>query len=82
MSKNSRRKATTIKPSYKPFEKTLIDKGVKKKDLKENLGISPSTLHKMKHDEYIALDVIALLCEYLECEITDIVEFVPTDNQA
>ncbi|WP_407268893.1 helix-turn-helix domain-containing protein [Radiobacillus sp. PE A8.2] len=79
MVKNPRRKATKIRPSYKPFEKTLIDKDKIKQNLKDDLGISPSTLHKMKHNEYVALDVIALICEYLECEIQDIVEFVPAD---
>lgn len=80
MTTKSRRKPETIKPSYKPFEKTLIDRDKRKVDLKNDLGISPSTLHKMKHGEYVALDVIALLCEYLACEINDIVEFVPINN--
>ncbi|WP_186578072.1 helix-turn-helix domain-containing protein [Aquibacillus kalidii] len=82
MVKKERRKATTIKISYKPFEKTLIDKDKKKVDLKNDLGISPSTLQKMKHGEYIALDVIVLLCEYLDCDsISDIVEIVPVDDK-
>jgi DNA-binding Xre family transcriptional regulator len=80
MAKRTRRKPTTIKPSYKPFEKTLIEKNKKKIDIRNDLGISPSTMQKMNNNEYIALDVIALMCEYLECDIDDIVEFVPIDD--
>ncbi|AIF43435.1 helix-turn-helix transcriptional regulator [Virgibacillus sp. SK37] len=80
MATKPRRKPSKIKPSYKPFEKTLIDRDVKKVKLKEELGISPSTLHKMKHNEYVALDVIGLLCEYLRCNINDIVEFIPVEE--
>lgn len=80
MATKPRRKPTRIKPSYKPFEKTLIDKGVKKIEIRNDLKISPSTMQKIKNDDYIALDIIALLCEYLECEISDIVEFVQIED--
>ncbi|MCP3026024.1 helix-turn-helix transcriptional regulator [Halobacillus sp. A5] len=76
-----RRKATTIMPSYKPFEKTLIDKGIKKQELRDNLGISPATFSKMNKNGYIALDVIAVMVEYLDCDIKDVVEFVPISKQ-
>ncbi len=79
-----RRRAETIIPSYKPMEITLIKKDKTRTDLKRDLGISPSTLAKMSSNEYVALDVIALICEYLECNIHEVVQFVPkrkTDSE-
>jgi len=75
MVKNPRRKPDKLRPSYKPLEITLIKRDKTKSDLRNDLGISPSTLSKMKHGEYVALDVIALICEYLNAEIQEVVEF-------
>lgn len=74
--RKERRKPARLKPSYKPMEITLIKKDKTRTDLKNDLSISPSTLAKMSKEEYVALDVIALICEYLECNIEEIVEFV------
>jgi putative transcriptional regulator len=66
-----------LKPSYKPMEITLIKRDKTRKDLREDLGISPSTLAKMTNGKYVALEVIQKICEYLECKIDEVVEFVP-----
>ncbi|MEK4031024.1 helix-turn-helix domain-containing protein [Pseudobacillus sp. FSL P4-0506] len=78
----ARRKAESIVPSYKPMDKTLIDRDKNRTDLRNDLGISPSTLAKMSAGEYVALDVIALICEYLDCKIEEVVEFVPKKEDA
>ena len=65
--------------SYKPFLKMLIDRDMKKVDIL-NAGImSKRTLNKMNGNEYISLEVIDKLCNYLKCNITDIIQFIP-DN--
>src|SRR5690606_40066612 len=51
-----------------------------KKDLREDLGLSPSTLAKMSRGEYVALSVIARICEYLDCRIEEVVEFVHSEE--
>lgn len=66
-----------LKPSYKPMEITLIKRDKTRKDLREDLKISPSTLAKMSSGKYVALEVIQKICEYLECKIEEVVEFVP-----
>ena len=73
-----RKKPDTLRPSYKPMEITLIKRDKTRSDLRNNLGISPSTLAKMSNGDYVALDVIGLICEYLNCRIEEVVEFVPT----
>ncbi|MDK8191350.1 helix-turn-helix domain-containing protein [Paenibacillus sp. UMB7766-LJ446] len=65
-----------LKPSYKPMEITLIKKDKTKTYLRTQLGISPSTLAKMSNGEFVALSVIARICEDLQCRIEEVVEFI------
>lgn len=75
-----RKKPVTLRPSYKPMEITLIKKDKSRNHLRNELGISPSTLAKMTNGDYVALDVIALICEYLNCPIEEVVEFIETEK--
>lgn len=63
--------------TYKPFLKLLIDRDMKKVDILNAGVISKGTLNKMNGNEYISLEVIDKLCNYLKCDITDIVQFIP-----
>jgi len=67
--------------SYNGLWKILIDKNLQRKDLKETLKISSSTFAKMGRGEPVSMDVLMRLCEYLNCNIGDIVSFVK-DNEA
>lgn len=68
-----------LKPSYKPLEITLIKKDKTKTDLKNDLKISPATLAKISKGENVALSVIMKICEYLDCRIEEVVEFVSAE---
>ncbi|URZ06419.1 helix-turn-helix domain-containing protein [Clostridium felsineum] len=61
--------------SYKPFFKTLIDKDLEKKDLVVSKVISKSTMTRINNGDFIALQIIDKLCEYLKCNISDIIEY-------
>jgi putative transcriptional regulator len=76
-----RRKPEKLKPSYKPMEITLIKRDKNKSKLREELGLSPSTLAKMSNGEYVALDIIALICEHLDCKIEEVVEFIEVNEE-
>jgi putative transcriptional regulator len=65
------------KPNYKPLWITLIKKDKIKNDLRNDLGIAGSTIAKMAANQFVAMKVIAQLCEYLECEIQEVVRFEP-----
>ncbi|MDC2866496.1 helix-turn-helix domain-containing protein [Bacillus sp. BP-3] len=69
-----------LKASYKPMEITLIKRDKTKSDLKRDLKISPSTLAKMSKGENVALSVLISICEYLECNIEEVIELVE-DNK-
>lgn len=68
-------KVINLVPSFKPMEITLIRKDKTKTDLRNELGISPSTLAKMSNNEFVALTIVAQICEYLDCNIEEVVEF-------
>jgi len=63
--------------SYNGLWKLLIDKGMKKLELRDRIGISNNTLAKMGKNEYVALFVLERICATLDCQIGDIVAYVP-----
>lgn len=62
--------------SYKPFQKLLIDKEIKKRDLMKRVGISSSTMAKLNTNEYVSLEVIDKLCTALDCQPGDLLEYI------
>lgn len=68
--------------SYNGLWKKLIDKNLQRKDLIENLNISSSTFAKMGKGEPVSLTVLERICEYLVCDIGDVVSFnIENNNQ-
>ena len=62
--------------SYKKLWKLLIDRDLKKKDLREMAGISPSTIAKLGRNENINTEVIIKICQALNCDICDMLEII------
>ncbi|WP_276620931.1 helix-turn-helix domain-containing protein [Syntrophomonas wolfei] len=60
--------------SYKKLWKLLIDKDMKKKDLREATGISTTSLAKLSKNENINTEILVKICKVLDCDIGDIVE--------
>jgi len=65
---------TTMAVSYKKLWKLLIDKDMKKKDLREAAGISTSSMAKLGKNENVTTDVLVKICKALKCDISDIME--------
>ena len=61
--------------SYKKLWKLLIDKDMKKKDLRIATGMTTTALAKLGKNEHINTEILAKICKVLECNIEDIVEF-------
>jgi len=66
--------------SYKKLWKLLIDKDMKKKDLREAAGISTASMAKLGKNENVNTDIILKVCKALNCDISDIMEIVVDDN--
>ncbi len=60
--------------SYKKLWKLLIDKDMKKKDLREATGISTASMAKLSKNENLTTDVLLRICDALKCDISDIME--------
>lgn len=65
--------------SYQPFYSTLLRKGITEYALIFKHGIPANTLHRMKHGEAITTKTLDTLCEILECQVSDILEYRKED---
>lgn len=65
--------------SYKKLWKLLIDKNMKKKDLRAASGIGTTTLAKLGKDENVSTEILSKICVALNCDVGDIMEMVPDD---
>jgi len=63
--------------SYNKLWKMLIDRKIKKMRLKAMTGISMGTLAKLGKDEIVSLEILTKVCHALECDIGDVVEVLP-----
>ncbi len=66
--------------SFNPLWKLLIDKNMKREDLRISLGFSPSTMAKMSKGEYVSLEVIHKICEHFNAQVSDIIEYIPSNK--
>lgn len=60
--------------TFTPFFKTLEKKGVTQYRLIQ-LGISRGLLDRIRKNQSVTLDTINMLCDLLDCNITDIIEY-------
>lgn len=67
--------------SYKKLFKLMIDRDLKKKDLREMASIGNSTMTKLANNENVTMEVIAKICSALDCKMDDIVEIIPDENK-
>lgn len=66
--------------SYNKLWKLLIDKGMKKGELQKRAQISASSIAKLGKNENVNTDILIKICTALECELNDIMELVPCDQ--
>ena len=66
--------------SYKKLWKLLIDRDMKKKDLREAAGISTASMAKLGKNENVNTEILIKVCKALNCDISDIMEIVDEDN--
>lgn len=67
--------------SYNKLWKLMIDKKYNKGKICQEAGISPGTMAKMSKDESVNLKILERICDVLDCDIGDIVEKLPDENQ-
>ena len=67
--------------SYKKLFKILIDRDMKKKEFRDFVGISYSTMSKLEKGENTTVEVLEKICLKLGCGINDIMESLPDDPE-
>ena len=62
--------------SYKPLWRLLVEKDMKKLDLRDRIGMSNNTLARLGKNEPVSMDILERICVALDCRIEDVVEFL------
>lgn len=62
--------------SDRPFYQTLLKRGMTEYHLIYKEGVSANILHRMKHGKNITMKTLDALCFILDCDVSDIVEYV------
>lgn len=62
--------------SYKKLWKLLIDKDMKKEDLRKAAGITTTAMAKLGRNENVNTEILLKICKVLHCDISDIMEIV------
>ena len=65
-----------MKASYKKLWKLLVDKDMSKGDLHKASGVSARNMTKLRKGEEVSMEALRKICIALNCNISDIVEFV------
>ena len=66
----------TLKISYKPLFKLMIDKEITNRQLRERAKLSSSTFYKLKNNDNVTTETLLKICCVLECNISDIIECI------
>ena len=62
--------------SYKKLWKLLIDKNMKKEDLRLSAGLTSTAIAKLGRNEDVSTKILLKICKALDCDLADIVEIV------
>lgn len=65
--------------SYNRLWKLLIDKGIKRTELKQLAGVSTNVIAKLGKNEPVAMETLAKICTALQCGLDEIVD-ITTDG--
>ena len=66
--------------SYAPLWETMERRGATTYTLQVQVGISSSTIRRMKAGESVSTNTLEALCKLLDCSLADIVEYLPDEQ--
>ena len=62
--------------SYKKLWILLAEKGMTKADLRRAADIDPAILTKLNKNEFVSMIMLAKICDALDCDFGDIIEYI------
>ena len=68
------------KISYNKLWKLLVDKKMSKADLRKAAEVAPNTMTKLRRDESVSMTVLLKITDCLDCDISDICEFIKEEK--
>ena len=66
--------------SYEPLFRTMKEKGITSYRLNK-MGFPMTNYHSMRKGKNVSTHTLDLLCQILDCEISDVIEVVHTDKE-
>lgn len=68
-----------MRMSYKKLWLMLVEKEISPATMRKDLNIATGTMTKLRRNEEVALSVLLRICEYLDCNISDICDAVKSE---
>ena len=65
--------------SYDNLWIIMKEKGISQYALIKNYHISPGQITRLKRNESVSTHTIDMFCKILECEVADIMKYIPDD---
>lgn len=66
--------------SYKPLWHTLIERNMRKEDLRLAAGLTTNMIANMGKGKHISMDTLTKICETLNCGILNVIELEQEEN--
>lgn len=60
--------------SYKPLWHTLVERNMRKDDLRFAAGLTANMIANMRKEKHISMETLTKICETLDCDISDVIQ--------
>lgn len=67
--------------TYRKLWETMRKKGISQYKLIREYGISTGQLDRLRKNENISTYTLNSLCRILDCNVCDIIEYIPDENK-
>lgn len=68
--------------TYKPLWHTLIERNMRKEDLRLAAGLTTNMIANMGKGKHISMETLTKICEALNCGILDVIALEPDEKDA
>ena len=68
--------------SYNRMWKLLVDKKMRKADLRKATAIAHNTITKLRRDEPVNFAILERICDVLDCDFGDVMQYVKETSPA
>lgn len=66
--------------SYEPLWETMKRRNATTYTLRTKGQVSPATIKRLRENRSVTIDSVYKICNYLKCDITDVVRFTLDDE--